>query len=332
MKLSNHRGDNVISYRYDEFGTDPSGNQGQLQPFGYTGYQRDTVAGTYYAQAREYDAWSGRFTGEDVVKGSVVYPETLNAYGYCWGNPVKYVDRDGEFPLLAIVPVAFFMVAVLYGCNSNKKNGGKKSNQTTTEQITTTEYVTTTEEISKDSNTGISIDDYHVEDRKDLIEFIKYVEGEYWDKPYDSDENGTPDTIGYGHDFTRNGDSDKWLTKEYITLEEAEKLLLQDIINQIPYDFFHKLEDEGIYLTPNQIDAIVSLAFNVGAGELNTNSPNFTQLLISNKYTKEDIEKGFLTYLGEENVKEGLIKRRIAEAKIFNDGIYDLNYRGCDFE
>ena len=88
----------MISYRYDEFGTDPSGNQGQLQPFGYTGYQRDTVAGTYYAQAREYDAWSGRFTSEDVVKGSVAYPETLNAYGYCWGNPVKYVDRDGEFP------------------------------------------------------------------------------------------------------------------------------------------------------------------------------------------------------------------------------------------
>ena len=98
MRLLNHGGEDVISYRYDEFGTDLSGNQGQFQPFGYTGYQRDTIAGTYYAQAREYDAWSGRFTGEDVVKGSVTYPETLNAYGYCWGNPVNYVDRDGEFP------------------------------------------------------------------------------------------------------------------------------------------------------------------------------------------------------------------------------------------
>ena len=73
----------------------------------------------------------------------------------------------------------------------------------------------------------------------------------------------------------KNGDSDKWLTKEYITLEEAEKLLLQDIINQIPYDFFRKLEDEGIYLTPNEIDAIVALAFNVGAGTLNDDSPHF---------------------------------------------------------
>ena len=32
------------------------------------------------------------------MKGSVTYPETLNAYGYCWGNPVMFVDRDGEFP------------------------------------------------------------------------------------------------------------------------------------------------------------------------------------------------------------------------------------------
>ena len=96
MRLFNHGGEDVISYRYDEFGTDLSGNQGQLQPFGYTGYQRDTVAGTYYAQAREYDAGSGRFTGEDVIKGSAAYPKTLNAYGYCWENPVNYVDWDGE--------------------------------------------------------------------------------------------------------------------------------------------------------------------------------------------------------------------------------------------
>ena len=98
MRLFNHGGEDVISYRYDEFGTDLSGNQGQLQPFGYTGYQRDTVAGTYYAQAREYDAGSGRFTSEDMVKGSVTYPETLNAYGYCWGNPLMFVDRDGREP------------------------------------------------------------------------------------------------------------------------------------------------------------------------------------------------------------------------------------------
>ena len=96
MRLSGNGRDSAAAYRYDEFGTDLSGNQGKFQPFGYTGYQRDAVAGTYYAQAREYDAGSGRFTSEDVVKGSAAYPETLNAYGYCWGNPVMFVDRDGR--------------------------------------------------------------------------------------------------------------------------------------------------------------------------------------------------------------------------------------------
>ena len=118
----------MISYRYDEFGTDPSGNQGQLQPFGYTGYQRDTVSGTYYAQAREYDAWSGRFTSEDVVKGSVTYPETLNAYGYCWGNPVKFVDRDGQSPILVGILVAGILGIVIdlgFQTVDNVKNGEK---------------------------------------------------------------------------------------------------------------------------------------------------------------------------------------------------------------
>ena len=95
MRLLNHGGEDVISYRYDEFGTDLLGNQGQLQPFGYTGYQRDTVAGTYYAQAREYDAWSGRFTGEDVVKGSVYFPISINRYLYCQNQPINYIDLNG---------------------------------------------------------------------------------------------------------------------------------------------------------------------------------------------------------------------------------------------
>ena len=94
MRLSGNGRDSAASYRYDEFGKDLSGNQGQFQPFGYTGYQRDGIAGTYYAQAREYDAGSGRFTSEDVVKGSAAYLETLNEYGYCWGNPLIFVDRD----------------------------------------------------------------------------------------------------------------------------------------------------------------------------------------------------------------------------------------------
>ncbi|WP_416386582.1 RHS repeat-associated core domain-containing protein [Aequitasia blattaphilus] len=39
------------------------------QPFTYTGYQKDSIAGTYYAQVREYLPQVGRFISEDIVKG-----------------------------------------------------------------------------------------------------------------------------------------------------------------------------------------------------------------------------------------------------------------------
>lgn len=38
------------SYGYGVFGEDLYQNQGKIQPFGYTGYQRDETAGTYYAR------------------------------------------------------------------------------------------------------------------------------------------------------------------------------------------------------------------------------------------------------------------------------------------
>lgn len=56
------------------------------------------TAGTYFVQAREYQTKNGRFTAEDVIKGNGVFPETLNRYGYCWGNPVGLVDKDGLYP------------------------------------------------------------------------------------------------------------------------------------------------------------------------------------------------------------------------------------------
>ena len=65
------------------------------QPFTYTGYQRDSVANTYYAQTREYKPEVGRFIGEDRIKGHVMQPYTLNQYAYCKNQPMSLVDLDG---------------------------------------------------------------------------------------------------------------------------------------------------------------------------------------------------------------------------------------------
>ena len=96
-----------LTYWYDEFGNDlggeleeagipsPYDRQRVEQPFGYTGYRYDEISGTYFAQAREYQPGNGRFTAEDVIKGNGVVPWTLNQYGYCLNNPIKYVDMEG---------------------------------------------------------------------------------------------------------------------------------------------------------------------------------------------------------------------------------------------
>ena len=79
----------IYTYGYDEFGQNLYRNQGQIQPFGYTGYQSDRIAGTYYAQAREYRAELGRFAAEDLIK------KGLNWYIYCQNNALKYYDPLG---------------------------------------------------------------------------------------------------------------------------------------------------------------------------------------------------------------------------------------------
>ena len=101
---------NYHSYGYDEFGNDLSEalteagilssytEQGEYQPFGYTGYRYDTISSTFFAQAREYQPRTGRFTAEDVIKGNGLVPETLNPYAYCFNNPLKWNDKNGFYP------------------------------------------------------------------------------------------------------------------------------------------------------------------------------------------------------------------------------------------
>ena len=66
-----------------------------MQPFGYTGYQRDNIAGSYYAQAKEYQADAGRFVGIDRIVGVCSNPECFNGYIYCINMPMIKADKTG---------------------------------------------------------------------------------------------------------------------------------------------------------------------------------------------------------------------------------------------
>ena len=106
LRIEDESGFTRETYGYRSFGEDLYGNQGVLQAFGYTGYQRDNVAGTYYAQAREYQAEVGRFVSEDFVGGVTGHPYSINRYQYCAENPLAYIDLNGKFLITAILATA----------------------------------------------------------------------------------------------------------------------------------------------------------------------------------------------------------------------------------
>ena len=84
-------------FGYDEFGG-ALHQSSSTQPFGFTGYRQDPIAGNYFAQARQYDPTTGRFVSEDKIKGFIEFPQSLNPYSYCWSQPLNLVDLDGMFP------------------------------------------------------------------------------------------------------------------------------------------------------------------------------------------------------------------------------------------
>lgn len=114
MYLTGTDGAAYCSYAYDVFGNrlDPktgkpyrkkadgrkySKHGNIIQPFAFTGY-REEEDGKYYAQARDYDPTSGRFTGEDKVRGIMAIPDSVNHYLYCINDPITYVDNNGLWP------------------------------------------------------------------------------------------------------------------------------------------------------------------------------------------------------------------------------------------
>ena len=74
---------------YNEFGMPTIDKPNISNPFGFTGYQTENIAGMYYAQARYYKPQVGRFISEDPIR------DQLNWYGYCANNPLKFFDPLG---------------------------------------------------------------------------------------------------------------------------------------------------------------------------------------------------------------------------------------------
>ena len=97
----------------------------------FTQQELDPASNLYYYGQRYYNANTGRFTQIDPITNSLANPQKLkestgqdlqkflenpqklNEYSYTINNPVKYVDPNGESPVLAI-PVLFVALSGIF--------------------------------------------------------------------------------------------------------------------------------------------------------------------------------------------------------------------------
>lgn len=90
----------------------PYGDRIQKQPNSanntrwYTGHPHEETTGLTYMGARWYDPVVGRFMGVDPQEFTEANPHSFNRYSYANNSPYKYIDPDGEVPILIpiIVP------------------------------------------------------------------------------------------------------------------------------------------------------------------------------------------------------------------------------------
>jgi len=70
---------------------------------GYTGHEHLTAFGLVNMNARLYDPLTARFLSPDNLVQAPALGQNYNRYSYCLNNPLKYVDKDGNSFLGALV-------------------------------------------------------------------------------------------------------------------------------------------------------------------------------------------------------------------------------------
>lgn len=105
IALTDEAGKIVAEYAYDVWGNvlknTASTEEAKANPYGYAGYTYDKEIEQYYLMARYYEPEQGVFTAYDPDPGDEDDPQTMNGYNYANNNPVRYVDPDGNFAIVA---------------------------------------------------------------------------------------------------------------------------------------------------------------------------------------------------------------------------------------
>lgn len=149
------------------------------------------------------------------------------------------------------------------------------------------------------------------------IDFIKAYEG-FAKYPY---EDYTQTSVGYGTrcpeeklaEYTANG----------ITEEEAEELL-RDFVEDFELSVNYFADKYKLTFTQNQFDALLSFTYNLGSGWVHSPGANFHKVMANPNRTPEEVLYwlGVYSFAGGSTYLSALTARRLAEANMFNNGVY----------
>lgn len=123
------------------------------------------------------------------------------------------------------------------------------------------------------------------------------------------------DKLTYGYGFTTKPDG-SLVTKDCVITEAEASAFLQKLLN----DIAKKLIINPANRPQNEIDAVISLCYNIGTAK-------FLSSGTGQKFAKgEDISDRFIMwnqFQGKPN--KGLSARRLKETRIYVEGNYDIN-------
>jgi RHS repeat-associated protein len=95
-ELTNQSGTVAQRYTYSSFGKIESQLDANfIQPYTFTAREFDPETGQYFYRSRILDHAAGRFSQEDILRGSPNLPESFNYYAYVGNNPVTRKDPLG---------------------------------------------------------------------------------------------------------------------------------------------------------------------------------------------------------------------------------------------
>lgn len=109
VRRSSHTGAEVGRSMVEPFGSLSDGSW--IQGPGFTGHVTDLSSGLTYMQQRYQDSGAMRFLSVDPVQVNTRNGGNFNRYWYANNNPYKFVDPDGNLPIIPLIAVGVALFA-----------------------------------------------------------------------------------------------------------------------------------------------------------------------------------------------------------------------------